>query len=193
MQRERRPDRFEDDGVKYETRPSLWVEPREDWGDGCVELVELPAQNEYFDNIVAYWCPKQPLEAGRAHTYKYRLTWCNEPRIPQNVAAVGQTLTGASTRHPEMRFFNVDFAGAGAYAFPDFELKGVTRGSEHVQLSASAGTIVNAAFRRNGPAGTHRLGFEYKPQDGVREADLRCALVSRGTVVSEVWAYRWSV
>ena len=46
-------------------RPSYWVEPHEDWGEGRVELVELPTPDETNDNIVAYWVPKDPLEPGK--------------------------------------------------------------------------------------------------------------------------------
>src|SRR5690606_23294473 len=30
------------DGVNYERRPSVWVEPLDGWGAGSVQLVELP-------------------------------------------------------------------------------------------------------------------------------------------------------
>ena len=49
------------------SRPSLWVEPRGEWGDGHVELVEIPSDREIHDNIVAYWQPAAPLAAGQRH------------------------------------------------------------------------------------------------------------------------------
>ena len=55
-------DDYEDYEARYELRPSLWVEPRGDWGDGHVELVEIPTDREIHDNIVAYW---QPARAAR--------------------------------------------------------------------------------------------------------------------------------
>ena len=36
-------------------RPSVWVEPKGDWGKGAVMLVELPTADETVDNIVAFW------------------------------------------------------------------------------------------------------------------------------------------
>ncbi|MFX8137505.1 glucan biosynthesis protein, partial [Acinetobacter baumannii] len=50
LQRDRNPDHYQDDGVFYEKRPSVWVEPTHDWGEGAVELVELSANDETFDN-----------------------------------------------------------------------------------------------------------------------------------------------
>ncbi|MGH7872017.1 MAG: glucan biosynthesis protein, partial [Candidatus Binatia bacterium] len=61
LQRDRNFDHYQDDGVYYERRPSLWVEPKPisggAWGRGSVQLVELPAADETYDNIVAFWNP----------------------------------------------------------------------------------------------------------------------------------------
>ena len=59
LQRDRTFDHYLD-GVRYDRRPSLWVEPLDDWGEGAVHLVELPTNDETEDNIVAMWVPKQP-------------------------------------------------------------------------------------------------------------------------------------
>jgi glucans biosynthesis protein len=57
LQRDQNFDHYQDDGVYYDKRPGLWVAPRGDWGKGAVELVEIPALDETFDNIVAFWHP----------------------------------------------------------------------------------------------------------------------------------------
>ncbi|MEX2408780.1 MAG: glucan biosynthesis protein, partial [Rhodovibrionaceae bacterium] len=61
LQRDRDFDNYNDLGADYEDRPNLWIEPQGDWGPGHVELVELPTDDETFDNVVAYWRPQQPL------------------------------------------------------------------------------------------------------------------------------------
>ena len=57
LQRDRNFDHYQDDGVYYDRRPSLWVEPQAGpnggWGKGAVQLVEIPTVDETFDNIVA--------------------------------------------------------------------------------------------------------------------------------------------
>ena len=191
LQRERRADRFEDFDAKYDLRPSVWVEPKDEWGEGSVDLVELPTQNEYLDNIVAYWRPKEQLLPGKVHEFRYRLTWCFQPPIPQNVAIVSQTLVGASTQRSG-RLFYVDFIGTEHLNLCDEDTENCSNRLANVELNVSSGTIVNAAFRKNKIAGGHRLGFEYLPQEGIIEADLRCALISGGKTVSEVWIYRWT-
>jgi glucan biosynthesis protein len=42
----------------YSRRPSLWVEPTTAWGEGSIDLLEIPTTGETLDNIVAFWTPK---------------------------------------------------------------------------------------------------------------------------------------
>jgi glucans biosynthesis protein len=63
-QRKRAFNDFGDLQVLYGRRPSLWVEPIGDWGVGAVDLVEIPTNSEYHDNIVAFWRGTEPLRAG---------------------------------------------------------------------------------------------------------------------------------
>jgi glucans biosynthesis protein len=192
LQRERRADRYQDFDANYELRPSVWVEPKENWGEGTVDLIELPTHNEYLDNIVAYWRPKDPLEAGRTYRFQYRLTWCYDPPVTRNFAFVSQTLVGASTQHAGMRLFYIDFSGTEGLNLCDDMNEVCSDKLRNVQLTASAGSIVNAVIRQNKIAGGHRVGFEYEPGPGVTQADIRCALISEGKPVSEVWIYRWT-
>ena len=76
MQRQRHFEHYQDINAGYEKRPSAWVQPLSNWGPGSVDLIELPTDTEYADNIVAFWRPRQPLEPGRAYDYRYRLSWC---------------------------------------------------------------------------------------------------------------------
>lgn len=191
VQRERRADRYQDWDAGYEIRPSTWVEPLGDWGEGSVELVEIPTQSEYADNIVAFWHPKEPLQANATYQYSYRLTWCGEPPA-SGLATIVQTLVGASTRHPGMRLFYVDFQGTEKFNFCTGHDDFCPDKNQNLELTASAGTIVNIAIRRNKISGGHRVGFEYQPAEGVIEADLRCALFADGKPISEVWIYRWT-
>ncbi|MEX0606594.1 MAG: glucan biosynthesis protein, partial [Halofilum sp. (in: g-proteobacteria)] len=64
LQRDRRFANYQDDGVWYNRRPSVWVEPKGDWGRGRVQLFELPTDDETHDNINCYWVPEESAEAG---------------------------------------------------------------------------------------------------------------------------------
>jgi hypothetical protein len=48
----------------YNKRPSLWVEPRNQWGKGSVGLMEIPTTGETLDNVVCFWQPEKPVRAG---------------------------------------------------------------------------------------------------------------------------------
>ncbi len=75
LQRDRAPTHYRDREAKYERRPSVQVEPLGDWGAGSVRLLQLPAQNEYNDNVVVFWQPKKLPQAGDRLDFKYRLRW----------------------------------------------------------------------------------------------------------------------
>jgi glucans biosynthesis protein len=74
LQRDRNFSDYQDLELAYELRPSYWIEPHEGWGEGKVELVELPTNDETNDNIVAAWSPKGGLDTGKSLTYGYRIT-----------------------------------------------------------------------------------------------------------------------
>ncbi len=75
IQRARTFEHFSDAEAHYERRPSAWVEPEGDWGEGAVVLAELPSADEFTDNIVAFWRPAAPLTAGSELRYAYRLSF----------------------------------------------------------------------------------------------------------------------
>ena len=76
LQRERSFRAYEDTFNFYQQVPSVWVEPRGDWGDGDLHLVELSTRYEGLDNIVAFWDPEeQTRAAAEAYRFGYRLCW----------------------------------------------------------------------------------------------------------------------
>ena len=58
FQRAREFGDFLDLEARYHLRPSYWMEIQDgDWGTGGVELMEIPTDSEFSDNIAAYWVP----------------------------------------------------------------------------------------------------------------------------------------
>jgi len=53
--RDRHFDHYQDDGVFYEKRPSLWIEPIGDWGKRLCSTWRNSTLDETFDNIVAFF------------------------------------------------------------------------------------------------------------------------------------------
>lgn len=107
---------YQDDGVFYDRRPSLWVEPKGDWGAGAVCLYEMPTEGETLDNIAMFWRGDQPVRAGERRDFSYRLTWSSkDPTMDQASRCVDSYEgPGGAPGSPPMagvRKFVFDFAG----------------------------------------------------------------------------------
>ena len=182
MQRPRAPGHYADLEAEYHRRPSLWVTPGQAWGKGAVTLVEIPSDKEVYDNIVAYWRPRTPLEPGREHRYSYRLSWCETPPIARNRLAVINTRMG-SNLDGDGRIAAIDFGPHGL--IPD-DLSRLT-----IHRSANRGRTSGGIVQRNPETGGIRLGFTFMPPErGAME--LRAQLLLEGKTISEVWLYRWT-
>jgi len=117
LQRDRDFVHYLDDSVFYERRASVWVEPIEPFGEGEVQLLEIPTDDEIHDNIAAYWYPGGPFESGGRRRYHYRLRWLDDIPFPANLGRVCDTWLGLGGRpghkRPEgLRKFVIDFQGA---------------------------------------------------------------------------------
>ena len=90
IQRSREFDDYQDAEALYHLRPSAWIEPEGNWGEGEVRLVEIPVENEFNDNIVSYWVPKEPLARDKRHEFHYRLGFAPLPANDLPLAKVRQ-------------------------------------------------------------------------------------------------------
>lgn len=182
MQRKRAFADYADSEAHYERRPSLWVEPRGDWGEGAVHLVEIPTGDEYHDNIVAFWRPRAPLAAGREHRFDYRLHWCPMHAWKPELATVSRTRIGAGGNGA--RLVVLDFDGG---RLPRLARDAAMRAA----VWASSGQVANATARAIDGSRAWRLSFELQPGDA-RAIELRAAMEDASGPVSETWLYRWT-
>ncbi len=183
MQRKRDFASYEDLEARYERRPSIWVEPIGDSGDGAVTLIEIPTREEIHDNIVAFWRPKLPIKAKGEYGYTYRLHWCGLPPIPATLATVVDTRAGLGF-DKKSRLFVLDIAGESLKSLPaDAKLT--------LQVSADHGKIANAVVQPNPVTSGLRASFEMNP-DGAKSVELRAQVMNDATPVCEVWLYRWT-
>lgn len=182
LQRARDIADFNDLEAHYERRPSAWVEPKGKWGTGEVVLVEIPTDSETNDNIVAFWRPKDPLNAGESMQFGYWLSW-GPPPSNRNLAYVTSTLSGLAL-HGEGRVFIVDFA-AGPHAPEALH--------EHIEPNvwASRGEIADIVGRFDVPTNRYRLSFRLLVGEG-EPIELGGVLRKAGKPASETWLYRWT-
>lgn len=191
MQRDRIFEHYQDLDLNYEMRPSYWVEPREGWGEGRVELVEIPTGDETNDNIVAYWQPKNPLEAGQQITLGYRLTALTDGvRLHPGARAINTWTTqaralGSSEQVPPgTRRFIIDFAGG--------DLEFLLSDPPQVQVvpSVSAGRVLRSFVTPNAPIKGFRAVIDIEAPIG-QAVDVRAFLRARSRALSETWTYPW--
>jgi glucans biosynthesis protein len=189
LQRDRKFDHYQD-GVFYDRRPSLWVEPKGSWGKGSIQLIEIPTDDEIHDNIVAMWVPEKPASAGSEFDLSFRLYWLADEPFPTPLARCVATRLGnggqpGQPRPQGVRKFMVEFLG-GPLADLPFGKK-----PEPV-LWASRGTF-SYIFTEAVP---DELGGHWRAQfdltvEGADPVEMRLFLRLDEQVLSETWLYQY--
>ncbi len=189
MQRNRDPSHFLNRWLNYEHRPSLWIEPVGAWGAGAVQLIEIPTDHEDFDNIVCMWVPKDPVKAGQAHDFRYRMHWMNDEPFPAaNLARAQATRIGRGgfpyTRNnpPEIKRFEVEFGGGELDSLPP-DVK------PEVVITPGRGTISSVFVETTTWNKNWRIQFDLQA-DGPEPVDIRAYLKRGDTALSETWLFQ---
>ncbi len=191
MQRDRAFESYQDDGAFYNKRPSIWIEPVGEWGEGAVQLVEIPTSDEIHDNVVSYWTPAKATKKGDHLKFAYKLYWQNDmPNPPTNIGRVVATRTGAggvpgrpSTDDELKRKFVIDFSGGPLNTMKQrFDVTPV--------VTATNGTVDNAYVIKVVGTDKWRALFDLNPQ-GKDPVDLRCYLRLDDKTLTETWIYQY--
>ncbi len=183
LQRERRFDRYQDTGAHMQARPTIWIEPKGDWGEGEVRLVEIPSQAETNDNIVAFWASRQPAKQGERKEYDYRIFALSEEPAASNLARVVATRASAIDDAPRHRRLVVEFGGGDLAA-----LRPEQPVSANVTLSS--GKIVRTYVEPLPGKPNWRVFIDFEPE-GRKPIDMRATLELRGMTLTETWIYAW--
>jgi len=182
VQRDQRADHYHD-VQQYERRPSLWIEPQGDWGEGRVELLEIPSTDANADNMAAYWRQNRPLRAGSAQKLRYRMTWGKESPVEPKLARVFDT----------GRFGDQ----GGRYEIVFRSASPLDPAALSADVTTTAGRIANTKLTALPVDGTYpgwgavKLSFELDPGEASL-CELRAHLLRSGAVESETWLYRWT-
>jgi periplasmic glucans biosynthesis protein len=187
LQRERHFSEYEDDSTFYEKRPSVWVEPIGDWGEGAVQLVEIPTTDEIHDNIVAYWNPKKPYPGGSYYELSYKLYWRLEEPHPAPLARVVATRAGVGGIPGQPRpkgtvKYVVDFRGGRLGEFSK-------RGDIDLVLTAPSGAIERQAIYPVVDTDIWRAVFDFTAESGY-PVDIRLYLRHGTEALSETWLFQ---
>lgn len=183
-QRDREFENYQDDGVFYDKRPSVWIEPTSPFGKGAVQLVELPTDDEIYDNIVAYFLPDNLPKPGDEKRFSYRMYWRDHHPLPESGAYVFATRVGqggvpGQPRPQDQMKIVIEFEGKS--------LLGLTQEDEvEPVVELSSGEPINPYLLPVVGTDRWRLIFDAKvPVDELVEA--RVYLKKGDDVLSETW------
>jgi len=189
LQRDRDFDHYQDDGVFYDRRPSVWIEPTSDWGGGQLQLVEMPTDEEIHDNIVLYWVPDGEIGPGAPLNFSYRMFWTAEEPYPSELGRVMATYIGVGGVPGQPRpvgavRFVVDFRGP--------KVANLVRGDAKPEVTLSRGEVSLAdSYPVVGREGLYRAFFDVTVT-GEEPIDMRMFIRGKdGSALSETWLYQY--
>jgi periplasmic glucans biosynthesis protein len=196
LQRDRVFDHYLD-GVNYDRRPSLWVEPLpgpngETWGKGSVQLCEIPTDDEIHDNVVAMWVPEKPIPADAEVNLRYRLHWLADEPYPSKLARCVATRLGrggqpGQPRPKGVRKFMIEFLGGPLASLP----YGVTPEAVFTASRGVFGPYKLTEAVPDGVVGHWRTQFDLANVEGIDPVELRCYLQVNGEPVTESWLFQY--
>ena len=191
LQRDRRFDHYQDIDLAYQLRPSYWVAPKSKFGEGHVELFEMPTTDESNDNIVASWVNQQPLVVGTPLTYSYTITssldfdhLSDNAKTLNTFQTTARALGSSEPNTPGTRRFLIDFTGGDLDYYKD------EPASVQVVASTSAGKVIRAYTQWNPYPNGFRATIDVQ-LDPDQTADVRGFLRAGTKTLSETWIFPW--
>ena len=193
IQRDRKFEHYQDIELNYEDRPSYWIEPADDWGEGRIELIELATKDETFDNIICAFVPNDAAEAHKPLNFAYRMRsltdglglhrlgyTLNTFTAPAYALGAGEAV-GRNTRR-----FMIDFTGG------DLEYFLTKPNLVEVVASATNGKVFRHFLVPVPAINGFRVMVDVEV-DSQAFTYVTCKLVQGARVLSETWSYSWKI
>lgn len=180
LQRERAYVQYHDLEARYHARPSLWVEPLGEWGEGEVRLVEIPTDSEVHDNIAAFWVGRAPVRRGQELELRYRLSALSDEAA---LSPGGRVIGTRVFRMADAKRWRL------AIEFGGGDITGL-RPAQPVEadIAVSSGRLVHARTEPVPEQSGWRLFVDVQP-DGKKPMDVRAHLRLHGEVLTETMTY----
>ena len=193
VQRDINFDHYQDLETHYQSRPSVWITPKGDWGRGVVELIQIPSATEINDNIIVLWKPEQVNPVDKPISYEYTMKWyfSDQTQLPTGWVVATRT---AATDDPNTRIFLIDFAGA------ELEKIEENSGVDAVITVPSGCRLLEQQVIKNNLTGVWRLTFKVQAEvsdnlvdkvlpDKKPVFELRAFLRRGKNIISETWSF----
>jgi len=184
LQRDRNFEHHQDLETRTDLRPSVWISTEGDWGDGAVQLVEIPTDTDIRDNIVASWVPRQQPKSGQPATFSYTMYWyADDPSRPPGGRVIATRRDWGTVENAHR--FVLDFDGQELRA-----LGADQRPHPMVTITSgdAAAELLDQHVVKNPVTGGWRLSFQIRPKKWV-PIELRAFLERGGQALTETWSY----
>jgi periplasmic glucans biosynthesis protein len=193
LQRDKAFASYQDLEARYQDRPSIWVEPLDDWGPGAVRLLEIATEREIDDNIAALWVPDRVPADGLRVRYRLHVGGDNPFERSAGSGSGGEqpprseAARVVATRNAKIdgvangQRFVVDFVGARLEPAKDVR----------VRADASHARIVQQRVEQNPFIGGLRAVIDVVPEAGAGDVELRAFLQRGDEALSETWSFLW--
>ena len=165
--------------------PNLWIAPSGNWGEGKVELVQVPANNIDSLNIYAFWTPKDKLTPEKSYTFEYTMNWSmNEPdsTLGHVVSTRAGTVNNTTTFSIKFTGDNLQKLSAVTNLTPNIKIDGNAKLTGVPQILKdpydNAWRVLIPVTNTNDPAKSNI-------------ATINCTLFDAKVPVSETWSYKW--
>jgi glucans biosynthesis protein len=188
-------DHYQDLESNYENRPSLWISPVGNWGEGRVELIQIPTDKEIYDNIVAFFVPSKLPEKGEPLSFAYQMVWHYSSEGPRPPAGRVVSTRVAKTKVEGARKFIIDFAGN------QLDTLAADKPVEGVVTVGSGAKFMEQQVYKNRFTGGWRLVFQVLPDEALSAdkdrpktkdpVELRAFLKLGDNVLTETWSYAY--
>ena len=161
LQRDANFDHYQDIANRFDRKASVWIEPRGDWGNGRIELIQIPSAEEIHDNIVAFWVPdavaaatdEEAPKQDRALSLAYKAYWMTPGVTPH---ALGRVTATRLVKTVDTARFYIDFESEALKNLPeDFGLTSLVETPENAP-------IMGKQLAKNPATGGWRLTFSVK-------------------------------
>ncbi|MEO1235696.1 MAG: glucan biosynthesis protein, partial [Planctomycetota bacterium] len=208
VQRDRDFTHYQDLETEMQIRPSVWVQPRNDWGEGWVELLEIATDDEGIDNIGAYWVPADAdsLSAGSELELSYALDFTRDPRptdrsntIPwvstRTVLSDGTESANSKSLVRTVTLDDADGRPVGRFLIDTAPGSALPNGTiVRADVTVGRGELVKQpTIQYNRFTDAYRLFFDVRAE-GEKPVELRATLRDKdGDALTETWLYRWDL
>jgi periplasmic glucans biosynthesis protein len=197
IQRDTHFGHYQDLEANYQTRPSVWISPVGNWGDGRIELIQIPlVENEVNDNVVAFWVPSRLPDSGQPISFSYEMSWHfpGHKRPPGGRVIATRTAKG---KEKNVKKFIIDFAGGRLQSLsaddPLTAVISVDKKADLIEQQLYRNRITNGfrlvfQIRLQQPGSLDRL----LPDDKKTPIELRAFLKLNENALTETWSYAYA-